>query len=384
MAKNDYVKQGCGSVSEADLKDKGLKRIGNIYHLICSPDNLELADTKARKGKGNNYGIRRHDKKREANIQLLSKILLEKTYKRGTYHISKIYEPKERDVYRCSYFPHRIVDHAILNYLENVFVRMFTADSYSCVKGKGIHGAFYAVKRALRDESGTQYCLKLDIRKFYPSVDQQILKNLLQRKIKDKDLLWLLDEIIDSATGLPIGNYLSQYLANFYLTGLDHWLKEVKKVKYYFRYADDFVILAPDKQSLHELLQHITTYLRDHLRLQVKNNFQIFPVDARGIDFVGYVFRHKYIRVRKSIKQRCARRLKKTKNLFTIGAYNGFLSHGNCRHLKKKLLLSHENMGRPKHTPGRTAIRREKERNGRSNRSGNRDTRLQDRSIEVS
>jgi hypothetical protein len=385
LVKNNDVNRGCGSESEADPKDIGLKRIGKIYESICSVENLELADKKARKGKGNNYGIRRHDKKRAANILRIRNMLLYKKYISREYDIIKIFEPKERDVYRCSYYPHRIIDHAILNYLENVFTKMFTADTYSCVKGKGIHGAFYAVKRALRDVPGTQYCLKLDIRKFYPNVDHDILKQLLRRKIKDNDLLWLLDVIIDSAPGLPIGNYLSQYLANFYLTGFDHWLKEVKRVKYYFRYADDLVILSPDKESLHQLLTDITSYLKDVLRLEVKNNHQVFPVDVRGLDFVGYVFRHTHIRVRKRIKQSCARKLKKSTNPYAIASYNGFLSHGNCRHLKKTLLL-YEQMERPENTTAsrRTTLCGKEERHGRSSGPRNRNTRLPDRTIEIS
>jgi len=358
-----------------------LKRKGNLYRDICSVENLNLADKKARKDKHNNQGIRLHDKNRESNILALHHMLLEKRYEPGTYEVFKVYEPKEREVYRSAYYPHRIMHHAVLNYLEPIFVSMFTADTYSCVKGKGIHGAFYAVKRALKDEAGTQYCLKLDVRKFYPSVDHDILKALLRRKFKERDLLWLLDVIIDSAPGLPIGNYLSQYLANFYLTGFDHWLKEVKRVQYYFRYADDLVILAPNKEMLHELLQDIRTYLLQHLKLEIKGNYQVFPVQQRGIDFVGYVFRHTHIRVRKRIKQNCARKLKKTNNPNTLASYNGFLSHGECRHLKKKLF--YEQMGRPEHTVRAAAFCRQKERNGGPAGPGDRDTRFQNRAIEV-
>ena len=142
-------------------------------------------------------------------------------------------------------------------------------------------------------------------------MDHEILKQLIRRKFKDQDLLQLLDGIIDSADGLPIGNYLSQYLANFYLTGFDHWLKEVKKVKYYFRYADDMVILADNKIYLHDLMADIRQYLAERLKLMVKGNYQVFPVAERGIDFVGYVFFHTLTRVRKTIKQRYARMMKK-------------------------------------------------------------------------
>src|SRR5690349_4794648 len=187
-----------------------MKRIGSLYERICSIENLQLADVIARKGKSKQHGIKIHDLNREANILQLHHSLLNKTYQTSKYTIFKVYEKKERDVYRLPYYPDRIVHHAIMNVMEPIFCSIFTADTYSCIKGKGIHAAARGVKCALKDVASTTYCLKLDIKKFYPSVDHAILKQLLRRKIKDQDLLWLLDEIIDSAAGLPIGNYLSQ------------------------------------------------------------------------------------------------------------------------------------------------------------------------------
>jgi RNA-directed DNA polymerase len=208
-----------------------MKRLSNIYQKICSIENLVLADQIARKGKKGQYGIFLHDQKRESNILSLHTSLLDKTYKTSAYSVFKIHEPKEREIFRLPYFPDRITHHAVMNILEPMFIACFTSDTYSCIKKRGIHGAANKLRKALKDEPGTKYCLKLDIKKFYPSVDHAILKQLLRKKIKDQDLLWLLDEIIDSAPGLPIGNYLSQYFANFYLTYFDHWLKQVKKVK---------------------------------------------------------------------------------------------------------------------------------------------------------
>jgi retron-type reverse transcriptase len=225
-----------------------------------------------------------------------------------------------------------------MNILEPVFVLIFTADTYSCIKKRGIHAAAAALKSALKDQAHTQYCLKLDIKKFYPSVDHDILKVLLRRKFKDPDLMDLLDEIIDSADGLPIGNYLSQYFANFYLTYFDHWLKEDLQVKYYFRYADDMVILSGDKPYLHLLLSEIRNYLQQNLKLTVKENYQVFPVEARGIDFVGYVFRHTHTRLRKSIKKNFARMLRRNKNPQSIASYRGWAVHCNSKNLLKKLL----------------------------------------------
>lgn len=320
------------------FEKQSMKRLSNLYPQIISIENLELADSKARKGKLQQYGVRAHDKNRTENIILLHQCLLQKRYQTSEYSIFTVFEPKERQVYRLPYYPDRITHHAIMNILEPIFNEVFTTDTYSCIKGKGIHAAARGVTKALKDISGTKYCLKLDIRKFYPSIDHVILKGLLRRKFKDADLLWLLDEIIDSTEGIPIGNYLSQFFANFYLCYFDHWLKETLGVKYYFRYADDIVILAPNKPYLHHLLSQIKDYLQENLHLQVKGNYQVFPVAARSIDFVGYRFYHTHILLRKSIKKNFARMLARRSSPSSVASYYGWAKHANCRHLLKKLL----------------------------------------------
>lgn len=314
-----------------------MRRIGNIYNQITSLVNLQEADRKAQLGKSHRYGVNLHNRNREANLLVLQDMLISRTYKTSKYDIFSVYEPKERTVYRLPFFPDRITHHAIMNVLEHIFVKAFTADTYSCIKKRGIHALANKLKQDLKDASGTTYCLKLDIKKFYPSVDHDILKTLLRRKFKDQDLLWLLDEIIDSAPGLPIGNYLSQYLANFYLSYFDHWLKEKKRVKYYYRYADDIVILDNDKSKLHSLLIDIGLYLEE-LKLEVKDNYQIFPVAARGIDFVGYVFYHTHIRLRKQIKKNFARKVRRNPEHPSKSSYLGWLGHCNAKHLTKKLI----------------------------------------------
>lgn len=315
-----------------------MKRLGNIFNDITSLDNLVAAEKKARKRKQHQYGVKMFDRNATANLRSLNSMLLNKTYKTSPYTTFKIYEPKEREVFRLPYFPDRIVHHAIMLRLEKMFVSSFTADTYSCIKGKGIHATSFALRKALKDKEATKYCLKLDIKKFYPNIDHAILKQLLRRKIKDKDALWLIDEIIDSAPGLPIGNYLSQYFANFYLTYFDHWIKEEKRVKNYFRYADDIVIVAGSKEELHKLLAEIKGYFSNNLKLEVKHNYQIFPVAARGIDFVGYVHFHECVYIRKSIKQRCARKIVAGANRSSLEAYMGWFKHANTKHLQKKLL----------------------------------------------
>lgn len=315
-----------------------MKRYGNLFEKICDIQNLYLADDIASKGKTKQYGVISHRTNQDMNLFNLQRSLLDKTFKTSEYQVFKVYEPKERDVYRLPYFPDRIVHHAIMNVLEPIFVKMFTTDSYSCIKGMGLHKASRRLKKALKNEPETRYCLKLDIKKFYPSVDHSILKGLLRRKFKDNDLLELLEGIIDSADGLPIGNYLSQYFANFYLTYFDHWIKEVIGVKYYYRYADDIVVLSGSKEYLHGLLAKIKAYLWDNLRLEVKGNYQVFPVASRGIDFLGYVHYHTHTLLRPTIKKRFARKLKKGASRESVASYLGWTKHADCRHLEKKLL----------------------------------------------
>lgn len=319
-----------------------MKRLNNLYEKIISLDNLRLADEKARKGKSNSYGVRRHDRNRDDNIYKLHDQLVKNTFKTSQYYVFNMVTDagKERTIYRLPYYPDRILHHAIMNIMEPIWVSLFTSDTYSCIKGRGIHGVFRKIKNDLKNLD-TRYCLKLDIRKFYPSIDHDILKQLLRRKIKDAKLLALIDEIINSAPGVPIGNYLSQFFANIFLTYFDHWIKEEKRVKYYYRYADDMVILSNSKQELHSLLIDIKDYLKT-LKLEVKGNYQVFPVDVRGIDFVGYVFRHTHILMRKSIKKTFARKFN-SKNVKQTPNY-GWAVHCNTRNLINKIQNDKSNL----------------------------------------
>ncbi|MFO7864385.1 MAG: RNA-directed DNA polymerase [Salinivirgaceae bacterium] len=328
-----------------------MKRIGNLYEQICSIENLNQADFKARKGKLKSYGVKRHDRNREQNIQQLHIALKKHTFKTSTYNIFKIYEPKERLIYQLPYYPDRIVHHAIMNILEPIWMNVFTADTYSCIKGRGIMGCARKVKKHLKaDPEGTRYSLKLDIRKFYPNVDHAIMKAILRRKIKDKELLQLIDEIIDSADGVPIGNYLSQYLANLYLAYFDHWAKEQCGLKYYYRYADDIVVLHHDKTFLHNVYIKMKQYLHQRLKLEIKGNYQVFPVDVRGLDFVGYRFYHTHTLLRKRIKQNLCRRIAKInkKDLtpeqyrVEISAQTSWTKHCNSINLMNKITKHEE------------------------------------------
>ncbi len=268
----------------------------------------------------------------------LHHILVNKQYKTSEYYIFKIFEGKEREIFQLPYYPDRIVHHAIMNVLENVFIRSFTINTYSCIKNRGIHKCLINLNKALK--SHPKYCLKLDIKKFYPSIDNKILKKLLRKKFKDVDLLSLLDEIIDSnSNGQPIGNYISQFMANFYLTYFDHWVKEILKVKDYFRYCDDLVILGNNKDELREILNKIKVYLKVNLHLEL-SNYQIFSIKSRGIDFVGYKCYYDYTLLRGSIKKKFIKMIKCNNNKKSRASYNGWLSWCNSINLKDKYLYN--------------------------------------------
>ena len=211
-----------------------MKRFGNLYHRIYDIDNLYLAYSKAKKGKGKTYGVIQFEKDLDNNILSLHKELSERSYITSQYTTFIIHDPKEREIYRLP-FRDRVAHHAIMNILEDIWTPIFISHTYSCIKGKGIHGVVKHLKKDLKDADGTKYCLKMDIRKYYPSIDHSILKRIIRKKIKDIKVLALLDGIIDSAPGVPIGNYLSQFFANLYLSYFDHWIKEEKRMPYYYR-----------------------------------------------------------------------------------------------------------------------------------------------------
>lgn len=322
-----------------------MKRIDNLFEQVYKFDNIELADKKARKCK-HNYGIKKHDQHPFSDNFILSLSMEDGTYKTSKYSKFKIYEPKERIIFRLPYYPDRIAHHAVMNITEPIWIKIFTRDTYSCIKGRGIHSLVQKLQKDLKkDPEGTTYCAKMDIKKFYPSINHEILKEIIRKKIKDKELLKFLDEIINSAEGVPIGNYLSQYFANLYLAYFDHWIKEELKVKYYYRYADDIVLLSNDKQKLRNWILAIKVYLVHVLKLKLKDNYQIFPVESRGIDFVGYVVRHNYTLLRKSIKSRIFRLINTYKNKqitkqeleIRLTSYFGWLKYCNSKNLLNKI-----------------------------------------------
>jgi len=324
-----------------------MKRYGNLYEKIWDMDNIREAHRNAQRGKAHYREVQMVNADEERYLAQIQAMLCDKTFRNSEYEVfTKIDSGKGREISKLPYFPDRIVHHCVMQILGPIWMKTFITDTYAALKGRGIHKGVERVKLALRDRENTQYCLKFDVRKFYPSIDHDVLKAIICRKIKDPDLLWLLDEIIDSADGVPIGNYLSQYFGNLYLAYFDHWMKEEKRCRYYFRYCDDVVVLHSSKEFLHVLFREVGDYLDANLKLTIKGNYQVFPVDARGIDFLGYRFFHDYVLLRKSIAQRFKakmlyvkrnwRRMSPISVVSCVMSYLGWLRHGNCLNLAKR------------------------------------------------
>lgn len=307
-------------------------------------DNIRNAHRNAKKGKSHYHEVQMVNANEEYYLPKIQDMLLNKTFRNSEYTtFMKLDSKKEREIFKLPYFPDRIIHHCIVQVLEPIWVNSLIADTYSSLKGRGIHKGVTRIKAALKDRENTTYCLKMDVRKFYPSIDHNILKTVLQQKIKDPDVMWILSEIIDSTDGVPIGNYLSQHFGNLYLSGFDHWMKEIQGCRYYFRYCDDIVILHSSKEHLAGLRLEVSRYLEQNLKLQLKNNWQVFPVDIRGIDFLGYRFYHTHTTLRKSIATRFKQTISQTKktNPKTIGmvnsimSYHGWMNYANCHNLRR-------------------------------------------------
>lgn len=288
------------------LKLETLKRYGNIFSKIYDMDNLILAHKCAKEDKLFYREVIMVDANPEKYLKDIQTMLKEKTYivKPGDYNVSIINDKgKARELWKLCYYPHRIIQWAIMLQIERVFMEVFCSHTCASLKQRGIKHAYNLTRKYMNDRCASCYCLKIDISKFYPNINHDILKRLLRKKFKDQDLLSLLDMIIDSfpgEKGVPIGSYLSQYLANFYLAYFDHWLKEEMKVKMIVRYMDDIVIFHSSKVFLRWLLCKMGAYLASKLKVKIKPNWQIFPTGIRGVDFVGYRFFFGYILLRKS------------------------------------------------------------------------------------
>lgn len=303
------------------------KTYNHLYEKIYDFEMLHTAYLKSRKGKRDKHEVQKFELNLEENLIQLQNELIWGTYKTGEYRKFKVYEPKERDVAALP-FRDRVVQHAILLVIEPIWEQRFIYDSYACRVGKGMHkGADRAqsmMRKVLRNH-GSLYVFKADISKFFYSIDHEIAKQLIRKRIACQQTLKLLDEIIDSSgggVGLPIGNLTSQLLANMYLHELDEFVKQRLNEKYYIRYMDDFCIFHHDKDHLRHLRIDIERFLFEKLKLKTNAKTQIFPVSrqhGRALDFLGYRMWPTNRRVRKSSISRIYRKIRFMKKRYAKG-----------------------------------------------------------------
>lgn len=326
-----------------------MKRHGNLFPQIADPANIYKAYTKARKGKRWQDTVQRFERSLNSNIAAIHAALTDKTFTTSSYTQKTIHEPKERIIYKLPFNQDRIIQHALMNILEPIWDALMIHDSYSCRTGKGIHAGSRRTMEFIR-KTKHGYCLKMDVRKFYPSINHDLMFNIVKQKIKCKDTLWLLHDIIYSFGGgynIPIGNYTSQWLGNLYMNELDQHLKHEYHVKNYVRYCDDVIILHEDKAYLHEIAEASTEFLSDRLDMQW-GKCDVFPV-SHGIDFLGYRHFPEKILLRKSTAKRVKHRLNRLPSLLdrneitqdqyrsSIASTMGWLKHANAHNLTTAL-----------------------------------------------
>ncbi len=258
-------------------------------------------------------------------------------------------DPKRRHIHKAP-VPDRIVHHLLYEYLYKLFNKSFIYDSYSCRVNKGTHKGVLRLEKFVRkvSQNYTRDCFALDcdIRKFFASVDHEILLRILGRKIKDRDIFDILMEIIESfnygdGKGIPLGNLTSQVFANIYMDEFDQFVKHKLKVKYYIRYADDFIFISENIGYLKSLVNPVSEFLKNNLNLELHPKKIIFRKLNWGIDFLGYIVLPHYTLPRTKTKRRMFRRLKKkiNDNNFnqSLQPYLGYLSHANSYKLSLRI-----------------------------------------------
>ena len=288
------------------------------------------------------------------NISLLHAELKQKSYVHGGYRAFNISDPKPRNIHKAT-VRDRLLHHAIHRILYPFFDHIFIADSYSCRVAKGTHKAIARFRafayQASKNNTRTLWVLKCDIKKFFASVDQDILLALLEKRISDKSVLWLLERVVRSfrgvapGMGLPLGNLTSQLLVNIYMNEFDQFVKHELGVRYYIRYADDFVFMSREKQALFQLLPKIQAFLSRRLFLSLHPNKVSIQTLASGVDFLGWIHFLDHCVLRTATKRRMFRTIS-TKNgkPETVQSYLGLLRQGNASKLERRIAE-----GSPKH-----------------------------------
>jgi retron-type reverse transcriptase len=325
------------------------KRFIISYEDTISIENLLEAWEEFIRGKRKRIDVQEFELHLMQNVLELHHELAAGIYQHGGYQHFKISDPKPRDIHKAT-VRDRLLHHALYRKLYPFFDRTFIADSYSCREGKGTHKATNRFRafayQVSKNDTRTCWVLKCDIRKFFASIDHQTLFNILEPYISDERTQSLIVNIVGSfnsgtvGKGLPLGNLTSQLLVNIYMNEFDQFMKHKLKVTHYIRYADDFVLLSPDKSYLTKMLLSMEVFLRDKLKLEMHPNKVFIKTFASGIDFLGWVHFPNYRVLRTATKQRMFRTLEETAGKKeTVESYLGMLSHGNTARLRSNALF---------------------------------------------
>jgi RNA-directed DNA polymerase len=321
------------------------------YQDIISVKNLYEAWQEFLPGKKNKKDVAEFALNLSHNISELHSDLENKTYTHGGYMAFSINDPKPRNIHKAS-VRDRLLHHAVYRILYPYFDCLFIYDSYSCRNFKGTHKALNRFRdfglKVSKNNSKTCWVLKGDIKKCFASIDHEILKNILSHYISDTDILELFEKVISSfntkdkmKTGLPLGNLTSQLLVNIYMNKFDQWIKHKMKVKYYIRYADDFVIFDTDRDYLWELVPKIADFLEEDLKLTLHPDKLFVKTLFSGVDFLGWVHFPNHRVLRTATKNKMFRNIKartEDKKENTIASYLGMLSWGNGYKLQNQIL----------------------------------------------
>ena len=275
-----------------------MKRYGYLYEKICEFENIKQAHFNARKKKSHYKEVKMVNENIDYYVSEIQKMLINKTYKVSPYVVSIINDKgKQRKIAKLPYYPDRIIHWAILQIIEPIFIKKFISQTYSAIPNRGTNKA---LKDARKTAEENLYVMKIDVRKYYNNIDKEILKKQLRTVFKDNDLLWILDLIVDSYNeGIPIGNYTSQYFANFFLNDIDHKVKETYHTNY-FRYMDDMTIIDT-KENCKNIHKFIKAEIEKHnLTL---HKYDLKPIKNHLVDFVGYRFSTTRIKLRPKIKK---------------------------------------------------------------------------------
>lgn len=325
-----------------------MKRIGNLWNKVIDKNNIQLAIYNASKGKRERVVVQKILNNITFYTDEIQKMLIN-GYIPSPYQKRKIFDgarQKERIIYKPAFYPDQIIHWCLMQIIEDIIQKGMYEFCCASVKNRGeIYAIKYIQKILVKDRKNTKYYMKLDVKKFYPSLDKEILKRKFRKIIKDRDVLNLMDIIVDSFedSGVPIGNYTSQHFANYYLQELDHYIKEQLKIPYYCRYMDDIIIFGPNKKKLHKNLKEIILFLKKE-KLTVKENWKVAKTDAAPIDFIGKRFCRGYTTLRDTTFLRFKRRIKRIskktnlsfKDAAAVISYYGIIKHSNSYKMKKK------------------------------------------------